>query len=149
MMRRALLLALFASFAFAPPVLGAHTYNRSEELVRDLVREHRGYISTTPTLSHEARDRAFEIEAEYLRTGAISHAGAFDEVDGCWWLGEIIAYTKGYTDYVASAEWVVNSWHESPTHDSVMHSTTYTRFGVGSVIEGDVRFYVVVFGKPC
>lgn len=129
-------------------LMGAHVYNGSEVLVRDLLRDHRGWVSTTPVLSHEARDRAQEIHAEWQQTGGISHAGAFSEVEGCWWLGEVIGFATG-PDYETSAAWVVNAWHASPTHEAVIHDPNYTRFGVGVVRDGDTRFYVAVFGRPC
>lgn len=144
-----LLVALLSGTALA-----SHSYNASEAYVLSAVRQHRGWLSTTPALSHLARDRAREIAAEYERTGDITHRGAFDEWPAGSWclLGEVIAVTRDFRDYRDSADWVMVAWHNSPPHETVVHSR-WSRLGVGvvrtTIRGGDYRFYVVSFGRHC
>lgn len=157
-----LLVALVAALALVIPatVLANHPpLNASEELVRDLLWDHAS--ENNPWIAHslsiDAVDRANEIRSEWQATGTISHSGAFDETTGCWeYLGEILAWNSvdpsyGYTYAAALA---VNSWHNSPGHEAIMHGD-WDYFGIGVVmIPGDYthRFYAVEWGKlgpPC
>lgn len=150
---RLLAAVLALSLLTAQPVSATHdaatALNTNEALLRDLVRDHRGYIMTNATLNHGAHDRAIEIYREFNATGSVSHAGFSWYGPGCWGtLGEMWGYVAadpGVT-YTAAASWIVAQWHASPHHEPMFHDGIWDRMGVGVVgnaYEG--RFYIVHF----
>jgi len=161
--RLALYLAALAILAAllvvtAPPASATHTtataLNTNEALLRDNIRAHRGWLSTTPSLNHIAHERALELYYEYRRTGGISHAGfSHGRVDGCWDLvGEIIGVVEPDppVTYTAAGAWIVGQWHASPSHEAILHASWAERMGVGVVGNADLgRFYVAYFGDRC
>lgn len=143
------------------PALATHTaataLNTNEQLLRDNVRAHRGYLSTHSELNHIAHSRAAELERQWKAGQTPSHAGfweALASVEGCWngTIAELIGWVEPepVVSYTAAGAYIISSWHASPSHEPLLHEDRFDRMGVGVV--GDAyrgRFYVLWLADKC
>jgi hypothetical protein len=151
----ALALGLVMIAGLSGPASASHdaasSYDVVEQALYDLTVNHRGPIASHPNLDHLSRRRAREIYDEYRATGKISHKGAFVGIGSYFCrYSEIIAYSF-ISDWPTSVAWVVNAWHNSPTHEAVLHGTwSNDKIGVGRYGNSTTgRFYVEVYADYC